>query len=109
MNVQLLQVSSPLITGVLIVAATVAGIVIVRALVVWLLARHWFFTYVSKAFYNFFYTIKKTEHLRTNNFGYAPVDEEIGAYDADLRYGLQLYKELVKTGNGYAIDNSQMV
>jgi ubiquinone/menaquinone biosynthesis C-methylase UbiE len=109
MHAQLLIISDYLITGLLIVAGIVVMGFIVRKLILWLFARHWFFTYLSKAFYNFFYTIKKTEHLRTNNFGYAPVDEEISAYDSDLRYGLQLYKELVKTGDGYAIDSSQTV
>jgi hypothetical protein len=64
---------------------------------------------VAKSFYNYFYSIEKISHLRTNNWGFAPIDEEIAKYSADLQSGLQLYKELVKNHNGYVIpENSQI-
>jgi len=68
-----------------------------------------FFTNFSRPFYDYFYSIKNIRHLRTNNFGYAPVDEEIAAYDADMQYGLQLYKELVQGKPGYLVNSQDIV
>jgi ubiquinone/menaquinone biosynthesis C-methylase UbiE len=64
---------------------------------------------IAKSFYNYFYSIEKISHLRTNNWGFVPIDEEIAKYSPDLQSGLQLYKELVKNHNGYIIpENSQI-
>ena len=68
-----------------------------------------FFTNFSRPFYDFFYTRKNIAHLRTNNFGYAPIDEEIACYEPDLRYGLQLYKEMAKDNAGYLISKEDIV
>jgi ubiquinone/menaquinone biosynthesis C-methylase UbiE len=68
-----------------------------------------FFTNFSRLFYNYFYSIKQLNHLRTNNFGYAPVDKEIATYQADLQYGLQLYKELLQANSRCFIDYNTVV
>jgi len=80
-----------------------------RLIIKKILSDHKFFTIISKKFYNYFYSIKKISHLRTNNFGYAPVDKEVAGYHPDLQYGLQLYKELVKNHNGYLINANHSV
>ena len=69
-----------------------------------LLSNHIFFALICRKFYNYYYSIIQLEHLRTNNFGYSPVDEEIIKYGPDLQYGIQLYKELVKNHSGYLIN-----
>ncbi len=74
-----------------------------------LLSNHRFFATISKSFYNYFYSLKDLHHLRTNNFGYAPIDEDIAHYDPDLQYGIQLYKELVKNHHGYLIPEKSAV
>ena len=71
-----------------------------------MLSDHRFFAIVSKKFYNYFYSIRKIYHLRANNFGYAPIDEDIAVYDPDHQYGIQLYKELVKNHSGFLINES---
>ncbi len=74
-----------------------------------ILSNHKFFSVLAKGFYNYYYSIKTLNHLRTNNFGYAPVDEEVAHCDADQRHGIQLYKEVIKNHNGYLIDESSTV
>lgn len=84
-------------------------ILVFRFIIKKMLSDHRFFAPVSKKFYNYFYSIKKIQHLRTNNFGYAPIDEEISMYDPDHQYGIQLYKELVKNHEGYLINENSLV
>lgn len=99
-----------IITLAAIVPLTVIAILIsIKLTIKKILSNHKYFVPVCKRFYNYFYTIKKTAHLRTNNFGFAPVDEEIARYEPHLHYGLQLYKELVKNGNGYLIHKHHSV
>jgi ubiquinone/menaquinone biosynthesis C-methylase UbiE len=75
-----------------------------------LLFNHKLLAFVAKKFYNYFYSIEGITHLRVNNYGYAPVDEEIAVYPQELQYGMQLYKELIKNHNGYMIpEYSSMV
>lgn len=74
-----------------------------------LLSNHRLFAIVAKKFYNYYYSFKKINHLRANNFGFAPIDEEVATYDPDLRHGIQLYKELAKTHNGYMINENSSV
>lgn len=64
---------------------------------------------IAKSFYNYFYSIEKISQLRTNNWGFVPIDEEIANYSPDLQSGLQLYKELVKNHNGYVIPENSSI
>ncbi|MEO8399550.1 MAG: class I SAM-dependent methyltransferase [Ignavibacteriaceae bacterium] len=64
---------------------------------------------IGKFFYNYYYSIEKINHLRTNNFGYAPVDHEVSGYEPDLQYGIQLYKETVTNHNGYLINENCII
>ena len=84
-------------------------ILVLRLIIKKLLSDHRFFAIVSKKFYNYFYSIRKIQHLRANNFGYAPIDEDIAVYDPDHQYGIQLYKELVKNHNGFLINENSSV
>lgn len=68
--------------------------------------NHQWLSMVAKRFYNYFYSIKGIKHLRVNNYGYAPVDDEIAKYEPDLQYGMQLYKEVVKNHSGYMINEN---
>lgn len=69
-----------------------------------LLFNHRRLSVVAQKFYNYFYAIKGITHLRVNNYGYAPIDDEIAEYESDLQYGMQLYKELIKNHTGYMIN-----
>jgi ubiquinone/menaquinone biosynthesis C-methylase UbiE len=71
-----------------------------------ILSNHKFFSVLAKGFYNYYYSIKTLSHLRTNNFGYAPVDEEVAHYDPDQQHGIQLYKEVIRNHKGFLIDES---
>jgi ubiquinone/menaquinone biosynthesis C-methylase UbiE len=64
---------------------------------------------IAKSFYNYFYSIEKISQLRTNNWGFVPIDEEIANYAPELQSGLQLYKELVKNHNGYVIPENSSI
>lgn len=64
---------------------------------------------IAKSFYNYFYSIEKISQLRTNNWGFMPIDEEIANYAPDLQSGLQLYKELVKNHKGYVIPENSSI
>lgn len=69
--------------------------------------NHKYLSVIAKSFYNYFYSIEKISHLRTNNWGFVPVDEEIiNYYHPDLQSGMQLYQELVKNHNGYVITSN---
>ncbi len=64
----------------------------------------------AKLFYNYLHSHKAIWNIRVSNYGYAPVDEDLAHYDTNHRYGLQLYKELVKNHTGYLIsDKSKIV
>ncbi|MEO6069898.1 MAG: class I SAM-dependent methyltransferase [Chitinophagaceae bacterium] len=65
---------------------------------------------IAKRFYNYFYSIKGIDHLSINNYGFAPVDNDLAVYPPVFQFGIQLYKELVKNGSGYMItDKSKVV
>lgn len=74
-----------------------------------LFSDHKFFAIFCRSFYNYYYSLEKIDHLRTNNFGYAPVDKDVAFYETDLQYGLQLYKELTKSKNGCVINELSSV
>lgn len=93
----------------IVLASLVLVILCFRLLAKKILSNHKFFSVVAKGFYNYYYSIKTLNHLRTNNFGYAPVDEEVAHFDPDQRHGIQLYKEVIKNHNGYLIDESSTV
>jgi ubiquinone/menaquinone biosynthesis C-methylase UbiE len=76
-----------------------------RVLIKKLLLNHKLLAIPAKKFYNYFYSIKGN-HLWVNNYGYAPIDDEIARYAPDHQYGLQLYKELVKNHHGYVINEN---
>lgn len=81
-----------------------------KKIVISLFFNHKRLALIAKGFYNYFYSIEKISHLRTNNWGYVPVDKEIeNYYPRDLQCGMQLYKELVTNQNGYIIHNSYSV
>lgn len=68
--------------------------------------NHRHLSLIAKSFYNYFYSIEKINHLRTNNWGFVPIDDEImNYYHPDLQSGMQLYQELVKNSVGYVIDS----
>jgi len=81
----------------------------------WLLLKKVFFNHrrlspFAKYFYNYLYSHKAIGHIRVSNYGYAPVDDDVAHYDIGHRYGLQLYKEIVKNHKGYLIsDKSKIV
>ena len=80
----------------------------------WLIIKKVFFnhhrlTSLAKYFYNYLHSHKAIQHIRVSNYGYAPVDDDIAHYDTHHRYGLQLYKELVKNHKGYLISNKSRV
>lgn len=74
-----------------------------------ILFNHKRLSLIAKRFYNYFYSIEKISQLRTNNWGFVPIDEEIANYSSDLQSGLQLYKELVKNHNGYIIPQNSSI
>ncbi len=74
-----------------------------------ILFNHKHLALIAKSFYNYFYSIKKISKLRTNNWGFVPIDEEIANYSPDLQSGLQLYKELVKNHAGYVIPENSSI
>jgi ubiquinone/menaquinone biosynthesis C-methylase UbiE len=76
---------------------------LLKQLLTKLLFDHKSLSLFGKPFYNYYYSIKKIRQLRTNNWGFVPIDDEIANYSADLQCGMQLYKELVKAKNGYII------
>jgi ubiquinone/menaquinone biosynthesis C-methylase UbiE len=79
-------------------------IIFLKQILKHLLFNHKHLALIARRFYNYYYSIEKIDRLISNNWGYAPVDDEMSKYDADLRYAMQLYKELVSSSNGYRIN-----
>ena len=80
----------------------------------WLVIKKVFFNHrrlssFAKYFYNYLHSHKAIRHIRVSNYGYAPVDDDMVHYDTDHRYGLQLYKELVKNHNGFLISEKSKI
>ena len=73
------------------------------------LFNHKNLVFVAKIFYNHYYAMKRN-HLRVNNYGYAPIDEDISRYAPIAQCGMQLYNEAAKNQSGYLnIDNRIIV
>ena len=95
--------------GIVVAAFPITVLLFLNFLKRQVLYNHHRLAVVAKAFYNYYYSIKGIIHLRVNNYGYAPVDEEIANYEPELQYGIQLYKEVIKNHRGYMINDKTSV
>ena len=93
--------TNPFILSPLVITLLIVSFIFLKRKI---LFNHKRLALVAKRFYNYFYTIKGIQHLRVNNYGYAPVDDEIKNFEPDLQYGMQLYKEVIKNHHGYMIN-----
>ena len=93
----------------IVIASLGILLICLRLLMRKILSNNRLFALIAKKFYNYYYSFNKINHLRTNNFGFAPIDEEVAVYEPDLRHGIQLYKELAKNHNGYMINENSSV
>jgi ubiquinone/menaquinone biosynthesis C-methylase UbiE len=96
----------------LIVISSLGVLVIISLYIVFrflkknLFFNHRFVTPFAKYFYNYLHSHRAIKDIRVSNYGFAPVDEELAIYDTDHRYGLQLYKELIKNHHGFLVNET---
>lgn len=95
--------------GILVLACLTTAFLLYQFVKARVLYNHKRLAVIAKSFYNYYYSIKGITHLRVNNYGYAPVDDEITTYEPELQYGIQLYKEVVKNHRGYMISDKSSV
>lgn len=112
-----INVKPPILTMLLLIQISTLALlaVLLFYLSYWFVTRKVFLNHrrlsaFAKYFYNYLHSHKAIQHIRVSNYGYAPVDDDVAHYDSHHRYGLQLYKELVKNHKGFLIgDKSRVV